>query len=117
MQELWRIKMMRHKTHYKRILELQTAYEKAVEKQKQEFDRRINLEYDLAYSEIATKLRTLLVDVNYELFNSSDYFLRPKIYAFMANGLSMFHAKAYEGRPARPKKMMPEAPKIEVTEK
>ncbi len=108
--------MMRRKTYLKKVLELKDDYQKGLEWQKKEFNRRISIEYDLAYSEMASKLRQLLVDVNYELFSSSDAFLRPKVYAFMANGLSMFHSKAYKGRPEKELVLMPESPEKEIKE-
>jgi hypothetical protein len=98
--------MMRSKTYRRKILELQDNYFKDLDRQREEWNRRIAAEYDLAYSEMAAKLRALLVDTNYELFNASDGQLRPKVYAFMANGLAMFHDRAYEGRPNKELKLM-----------
>jgi hypothetical protein len=98
--------MMRSKTYRRKTLELQDAYFKSLDQQREEFDRRIAVEYDLAYSEMAAKFRALLVDVNYELFNSSDSLLRPRVYAFMAHGLAMFHDRAYKGRPDKELKLM-----------
>jgi hypothetical protein len=100
--------MMRSKTYWKKVLQLQDDFFEAETKQREEFNRRIALEYDLAYSEISAKLRALLVDTNYELFNSSDGLLRPRVYAFMANGLAIFHDRAYKGRPDKELKLMDE---------
>ena len=103
--------MIRNKTYQKRVLELQNNYFKSLDLQRAEFNRRTGIEYELAYKEMAIKLRALLVDVNYELFNSSDGLLRHKIYAFMSNGLAMFHDRAYEGRPEKELKLMDKSEK------
>jgi len=57
------------------------------------FDDARDWAWKAAKQDISAQLRVFLVDFNAEIFSASDNTLRPKLYAFIANALAMFHPK------------------------
>lgn len=72
--------------------------ELCLRKQEEYYTDLLGKEYESALADLKAQLRELLVDTNYELFNTDDSLLRAKIYAFMAHGLAMFHNRTVIAR-------------------
>ena len=74
------------------------GHNQILDRQQEYYEKLLAEEYDKALADTKAQLRELLVDTNYELFNTDDSLLRAKVYAFMAHGLAMFHNRTVIAR-------------------
>lgn len=85
--------LTRTSKHNQRMVQAQSDLLEAVDETKKEYQRRIDLEWNLALGELSAQLRTLFVDLNYELFTTDSSMVKNRLYGFLATALHQFHDK------------------------
>jgi len=85
--------MISNKKHLQQISTIRDLYDSTCKELEYKYRAEVNEEYNRAVRELRGQLRTWLVDLNYEIFNSSQNLIRPRLYAAMASALAQFHEK------------------------
>jgi hypothetical protein len=86
--------MMRNKTHLLKMKQLREEWLDQLGSQKEADQHRVDIEYQLAVSDLRAEIRTWIVNFNYDIFHSDQSFIRHKVYQHLSEGLAKFHEMA-----------------------